>query len=322
MFHKLKILKFKCPNRSYITHNARTKPSYDNQPIKKYIKLSPSKSMKTESISNQNKSLDKKTRIYGISDLHLEYYNDPMTLYSNISDAMPHADILILAGDIGYPDGKHAGKHADNYMFLLDRFKQKYKEVLLVPGNHEYFQTINYNRDDIKTKLKDICNKTSCHLLDNQTIRLHGVDFIGTTLWTKIDPLLKQQMDRKARTFGTIFKDFGSYQDEFDRCFKFLQNELATNNNKKKVIITHHVPSYKLQHPKYKDKYKYNSMFYSDILDLLDLTDVKYWFCGHTHEPGFLMHPGTGTQVLINPYGTPWEQVRTRTVISDKVLLI
>lgn len=188
-----------------------------------------------------------------------------------------------------------------------------------ISGNHKYIQTINFNRDEVKSKLNDICDKTGCHFLDNRTIRLHEIDFIGITLWTKIDPWIKHQINGKGKTFGTIFKDFESYQNEFDECFKFLQNKLTVIDNKK-VIITHHVPSYKLQHPKYREKSIYDSMFYSDILDSLNLSDVKYWFCDHTHESGFMIH--SGTHVVINPYGTPWEQVRKQTKISNKALWI
>jgi predicted phosphohydrolase len=258
-----------------------------------------------------------KTKIYEISDLHLEYYNDPMILYSNISKILPSADILLLAGDIGYP----MDRHADDYLFLLDKFKQKYNEVILVPGNHEYFQTKNFDRDQIRENLGNICKKTACHFLDNQTIELNGVQFIGTTLWTKIDPWIKHLINGKGKTFGTIFEDFESYQGEFNKSFQFLQNQLM-RDHEKKIIVTHHVPSYKLQHPKYKENYMYNSMFYSEILDSLNLTNVKYWFCGHTHESGSMIHSHSGTQVILNPYGTPWEQSKRQTEISTKVYLI
>ncbi len=260
------------------------------------------------------------TKIFSISDLHLEYYEKPQTLYQNIKNLLPQADILVLAGDIGYP----MDSHGDKYMFLLDRFKQQFKQVILVPGNHEYFQTKNFDRDEIIDKLNTICKKTSCHLLNNDTIDLNGIRFVGTTLWTDIDPRLKCLANTKGKTFGSIFKDFESYQNEYRTCLKFLQKELA-KQHEKKVIITHHVPSYSLQHSKYKNKKMYDmsgidSMFYSEILDLLNLADVKYWFCGHTHESGSMMY--RNTQIIINPVGAPWEKSKRLTDISNNVLLI
>lgn len=269
----------------------------------------------------------KKTSIYNLSDLHLEYYQDPNILHHNIEKILPietsntKTDVLVLAGDIGYP----MGEHGDNYLFLLDRFKQKFNQVILVPGNHEYYQTKDFNRNEIIDKLNIICKKTSCHLLNNQSIELYGIQFIGTTLWTDIDPQLKHIIfdgtkGTKGKTFNIIFKDFEAYQNEFQKCMIFLRDQLAIKHNKK-IIITHHIPSYSLQHSKYKMmNLNYDSMFYSEILELLDLTNVKYWFCGHTHEAGSIVHGNT--QIILNPIGTHWEQSKRHTKVSNNILLI
>lgn len=278
------------------------------------------RSLHNYNINNtDSQDTSKKTKIFNISDLHLEYYDNPHILYQNIKHLLPHADILVLAGDVGYP----MGNHGDNYMFLLDKFKQQYNYVILVPGNHEYFQTKHFDREKTMDALRTICEKTSCHLLDNKTIDLNGVRFIGTTLWTDIDPRLKYLVDTKGKTFGIIFKDFESYQDEYQKCFRFLKNQLS-KKHEKKVIITHHVPSYSLQHPKYRDRNHgsigTDSMFYSEILDFLNLADVKYWFCGHTHESGSIVY--SNTQIIVNPYGCPWEQSKRLTKISKTALSI
>ena len=158
----------------------------------------------------------KRTRIYNISDLHLEYYKDSQLLYNNIKHLLPEADVLVLAGDIGYP----MGNHEKNYISLLEKFKQKYHDVIIVPGNHEYFQTKDYNRKEIIDKLRKICSLTSTHLLDNDSIQINGINFMGTTLWTRLDPRIEPMINKKSQTFGYIFKDFKSYQDEFENSYQ------------------------------------------------------------------------------------------------------
>ena len=150
-------------------------------------------------IANKKFNRGFKTSIYNISDLHLENYTKTNDLYKNIKNLMPPAQILILAGDIGYP----VGKHGEQYKELLQRFKQRYEHVVVVPGNHEYFQIENFDRNKILDKLNDICTSTSCYLLNNHSIEIEGIKIMGTTLWTKIDPRLKFLFKKNNGIFKT-----------------------------------------------------------------------------------------------------------------------
>ncbi len=301
-FNRVKIINniSKCRSISYINQK--------NEPLKYNV---------LNHLGTGTGTMNKKTSIYNISDLHLEYYKDSDSLFNNIKHLLPDADILILPGDIGYPIEDN---HEKNYISLLHNFKQKYKNVILVPGNHEYFETKNFYRKEINDRLKKICSITSSHLLNNDSIIINGIKFMGTTLWTKLDPRLEKMVNKNSKTFGCIFQNFKSYQLEFEKSFEWLRDELKTEHQKN-IIITHHVPSFSLQHAKYKNKNLiFDSMFYSEILDSLDLSKVQYWFAGHTHESSSITHKNT--TVCINPYGSPWEQHKKKTKTSSIVYYI
>ena len=68
---------------------------------------------------------------------------------------------------------------------------------------------------------------------------------------------------------------------------QFLQNELkkSLQAEKKVIVVTHHLPSYQMIHPRYQ-WFKGNDLFASVTLETLrdDLKNVLIWMCGHTHE--------------------------------------
>lgn len=72
------------------------------------------------------------------------------------------------------------------------------------------------------------------------------------------------------------------------------------------VVITHHLPSRSLIHPKYltPEMKPYNQWFYCD-LDYLFSERIKCWFYGHTHTPS--KDVIGGVPLLCNPIGYPGE---------------
>jgi len=260
------------------------------------------------------RTLTKQLRIFNVSDLHLEYYVDHHVLYHRLHPILPHADVLVLAGDVGYPNKE--------YKSLLNKFKLKYKHVVLVPGNHEYYVTENFNRQAVWNQLQDICTSESCHLLNNSSIELEGVNFLGTTLWSRISPKYECIAMETFKSFAKIFLSLQVANKEFQQSVDWLKQELQTSTNDRQVVISHHVPSYSLQHWKYAtntSRYKelIDSLFYSEILDVFNLSKVKYWFCGHSHEYNVMTHKST--QIILNPYGTPQEQGTKQTPLSTNV---
>lgn len=66
-----------------------------------------------------------------VSDLHLEFYKNPLDIKLKIS-----APYLAMLGDIcvcGTSD-------INNLEIFLDYYSQKYKLIFWLPGNHEFIQ--------------------------------------------------------------------------------------------------------------------------------------------------------------------------------------
>lgn len=127
-----------------------------------------------------------KVKIILIDDIHLEgrevnehihFAQEINTLINNIKQTN-HIPILVLAGDIG--EGINGVHWASQFSC----------DIVYICGNHEYWNQ-DYNETNINIEL--FVNKTENNhikFLNNKSIILHGIRFIGTTLWTSIGDYL------------------------------------------------------------------------------------------------------------------------------------
>lgn len=117
------------------------------------------------------------------SDLHQE-------MGDSFSPPDSDADVIILAGDI------NTGLKGLQYAVKL--IKQLDKDVIYVPGNHEFYRyDIGILREEMALFAKA---HSRLHSLDNDMVTIHGVRFIGSTLWT--DYALDGSIDKqKAMNF-------------------------------------------------------------------------------------------------------------------------
>ena len=78
--------------------------------------------------------------------------------------------------------------------------------------------------------------------------------------------------------------------------------DTKSNLERNTIVMTHHLPSYKLIHPEYqKIEYeKYNSAYASDSDGLV--YKAKLWIHGHTHKASDIIFDGI-TRCICNPYG-------------------
>lgn len=242
-------------------------------------------------------------RIYCISDLHVEHYASLKSFMEVLEKIrLPTAEFLILAGDICDPL-----KRAVEYIELLTYFKKKYKNVILVAGNHEYY-SCKYNISQVVTALKSIAEATGVVFLNRNVAVIDGIRFIGATLWSAIDKSAFDQMNDKQN----VFENFIYYIDAFIEDFRYLKQELAASldHDEPVVVITHHLPTTRLVHNRFKG-YSINAGFSTNITDLVNLHGVKYWFCGHTHEQMEVRI--ADTIFSVNPMGYPGEYRMTKT---------
>lgn len=244
-----------------------------------------------------------------MSDLHLEI-NSPdyiKSLSDLVSEEVDTSDkILILAGDIGYP-------WRGDYWDFLNECAKRYKHVLFVLGNHEFYALYDNQNMTMREIIEMIEKKekqNNLHFLNNSKLTIDGITFLGTTLWTNIPEEYGYEIYSSMNDYEYIlhsrFKndkiklsiDDVNFEHKVSK--KWLEEEI-TNTNEPIVVITHHMPLFKLIDKKYEQYKKLNYAFASNMSYLLS-PKIKYWFCGHTHSSNDYTHDN-GTRFVINPFG-------------------
>ena len=224
-----------------------------------------------------------------ISDLHLEFQDE----YEAVVRACIHPQakdmVLVIAGDL-CPMVLENEKRA---IYAFDQFSLAYKHVLYVPGNHEYFETPTVQKAKKNMKLF-IGFRKNITILDNTTIILDGVIFLGGTLWG--DTIADQKYIPGLSNWTT---------EEHKEFVRLLYHE------RPQVVITHHVPSMQLVEDKYL-RSSVNSYFVSEMSHFMESNPLNerkapvLWCFGHTHTA--YNRKINDTHVLCNPLGYPHER--------------
>lgn len=238
-------------------------------------------------------------RLRVLSDLHLEHFELPRELPE------ADADVVILAGDI------HAGTRGLGW--AAERFAGT--PILYVPGNHEFYGT---RMPALRGELAAEAARLGIHLLDNRSLALGGVRFLGTTLWTDFalhagqpehDPALTEARARALmpdfriieQPEGEIFTPAESRRLHAE-ALAWLEAELAMPVSGPRVVISHHAPLAEAIPPRYRGDVL-SPAFASHLPALMGRMDL--WIHGHVHEPVDL--ESEGTRVVANPGGYPDE---------------
>jgi predicted phosphohydrolase len=227
-------------------------------------------------------------KIHEISDLHME--GTAYDLYN-----MPEADVLILAGDI------LCVNRLGETSYTLGRMIEKYKHVLVIYGNHEFYGT---SFKEAKSRYQTFFSSyyPQVHLLDNSFITLDGVLFAGTTLWTNFKGGDVEVIDAAKRYINDFHVIEGfTIEDatkEFNKAIRFIK-KAAKMPHEKKVMITHFTPSYKSIHPRW--GIDPCNFYFSNNLNEDLIKPFNLWYHGHTHDSFDYMIGAT--RVICNPKG-------------------
>lgn len=258
-------------------------------------------------------------RIQLLSDLHLEV--DP----SFKPTPAKHADLLVLAGDIGGQGrGDGTGSKLNEYdPFGLVRFSPALGNwptpVLYVPGNHEYDGA---EMSTTRAKIANECTRLGIQLLDCAHVVLNEVRFLGATLWTDFEALsqwpdtmpgamthnMKMReacykaasyaLGKAATTLAGEPFDAGAVAKISREHQAWLRRELAIPFAGKTIVITHFAPSLKSADPRFGIT-PGTAGFCSHLDDLAGQADV--WMHGHLHcRLDYLLN---GCRVVANPLG-------------------
>ena len=239
-----------------------------------------------------------------LSDIHLEYrkaFVDVPILSKN----------LVLAGDIGNP-------FKDNYKEFLIKCSNEYENTFVIPGNHEYWGS---NMDKTDDKMNEMIRKfNNVHSLKNAIIETENITFVGCTLWSRI---LKEPVHRKGDEHNIKINNKNVNWHDLNRVHSYdlhwLTNMLQNHTIRPIVVVTHHIPTYKLLHPKYNvDQYKDNlDRYYTDLEHLIK-PPIVAWICGHSHCT--MNMELNGVHLYLNAIGYPNE--KEATYLRDKAKVI
>lgn len=180
-------------------------------------------------------------KIQYASDLHLEFADNWRFLKENPLQVT--GDILVLAGDIGYLGDENYSKHP-----FWDWASENYQQVIACMGNHEF-----YKYYDI-AKLND----GYCLEIRPNVVHIGDIDLFITTLWSKI-PLKEAYYteevisDFRRIIFNEDLLTFADFNHEHERCLSFLKEAVSCSKARRKIVVTHHVPSFQMQCPKFAD---------------------------------------------------------------------
>lgn len=224
-------------------------------------------------------------RIQIISDLHLEFLS-PTRIKNLLQSIQPVGTVLVLAGDIGT---------ASQYQQVLDTLAPLFEKVFVVIGNHEYY---GGDMMSVQDTIQTTCDQwQNVSLLSSSYENYGNYRWIGTTLWTNIDSTFHKRTNDTRLIKGM---DVSTYNQLHQDAVDFLTDALETPDPC--IVITHHLPSEKLIHEKYKSD-PYNQWFASSLDDLIEkhTNHMPLWIYGHTHD--FSDKVLFKTRMVCNPFG-------------------
>jgi predicted phosphodiesterase len=296
------------------------------------------------------------TKFRVISDLHVEFYAHPQYLQRKLTKLYHSVDpneILILAGDLGVA-GSGLTKLSMNpeYRSMLEYFVKRWNTVILVPGNHEYYDRDRYcSLEDVDEMIRFECKKLNITFLNKDCVKLRSeqsskdskskisneyIYILGCTLWSQATQSAYKGMNDKLKAILSHKELLSTHQEHKE----FLESQLqkiiskkGKRNSKvsKILVITHHLPLQELTHPKYlTDEYKaLNSAYASDLRLLIESTNPSPYKIVDSKSSNEDTHPikhwfcghthemtkatHHGIQFFINPMGYPRESRVTKT---------
>ncbi|PDT50157.1 phosphatase [Sinorhizobium fredii] len=242
-------------------------------------------------------------RLWVISDLHTEFA--PFA----VPRPLPRADACVVAGDFGVGGITPA-------LTWLHRNIAPAMDLVFVAGNHDYYRTAYV--EALREGREAASRLPGVHFLENDTVTLDSVTFVGCTLWTDFALNGHQELAMfDARTGMNDYKRIKFAKRPFARFTPertvrthldsraYLERVLAAANGKT-VVVTHHAPS-RLSIPEHLASDRLSAAYASNLDDLMLKFKPALWIHGHIHDPvDYLVG---GTRVLSNPVGYPGERL-------------
>ena len=249
-----------------------------------------------------------------ISDLHIETFKETPPIEDFI---IPEADNLIIAGDVGH-------HYKENQLFnFLKKICSKFKFVIYVLGNHEYYHTTDikykHKNKNMKEVYELICGFAkeipNLHILDKNSIILKDTNIciVGCTLWSqakKVPKFIVRTPDIDTIKYNNLHAQELAYiKNMIQYCQKY---------DYKLVVISHHCPTFSVLDKRY---VKFNDLYATNLDYLLTKDKIHTWICGHNHVNFDLITNG-GTHLVSNQRGKPKDNFATFNFTKTKIISV
>ena len=216
-------------------------------------------------------------RIQFASDLHLEFKENLAYIQSIPFEIT--GDVLILAGDTFYLKDRTM----PNIKFWRWA-SQNYQQVILVPGNHEF-----YNNGDVTSRGDSWQSMFLGNVgyYYNKVVRIGDVDIILSTLWSHIRGENEVSVFRGMNDFRQILYDkhrlcVEDFNAEHEKCLAFIKQIVLESTAKHVVVVTHHLPTYQVvSEERIKDIM--NNAYVTELGNFIADSRIDYWIYGHSH---------------------------------------
>ena len=221
-----------------------------------------------------------------MSDVHSEFDRGEHSMFDVQEQPDDKDTVLVLPGDV------------DSSRFVKHRLKalgERFKAVIFVAGNHEFYGTSIISFLD---KMEKFNREGNVHFLNNSSVVIDGVVFLGGTMWTSMgeETLSKEELEELERLGLEWMNDFRhitikNRQTPFlpyywralhRKTKKFIQEELTKHKDKTTVVVTHHAPSFQ-SIDSFHTKDHLKRYYASDLESFIKEFKPNYWFHGHIH---------------------------------------
>jgi len=275
-------------------------------------------------------------KIFLASDIHTEHSNssfDPALYYEQLDFDYPEdADVIVLAGDIG--------EWVNGIEWARYRFKDK--PIIYVAGNHEYYDSDLSVIDEMRSKAKAL----GIHFLENDTVIIDGVRFLGCSLWTDFNRYSEEEISKawrdmndfkyikceqwwtnsmnreKALSLMELDSQYGFDPNLFSptvayllhrKSLEWLSHMFNKKHEGKTVVVTHHCPTMQ-----YTAKSTYGSNLEKFIKNRANKIDL--WVHGHIHQS--VDYDVAGVRIVCNPRGYPADIHLNKNFSEEKLIYL
>ena len=251
-----------------------------------------------------------------LSDLHVDQLRS--VNLPRLLNPSSRAKYLLIAGDLGNP-------YHSSYVEFLRQASPHYEWIVLIAGNHDYYydhQNVEVEQRAFGERLaqvRHVCaTLPNVKFLEQESFVLPGtaVTVLGCTLWTNVLPQAEQAVERALNDYACIYNDgVGGLVTVADLRARHLeslawlrgaieayesQQRCEPDAGARLIVLTHHLPSFKLVHPHYVTS-PINSAYATELENDCLRRPVSLWVCGHTHY--FRRVTINGVPCIVNPSG-------------------